>query len=947
MRGAYIEADTILAHAKSLMPLDTTVFVGSDHGFAPTWKSVNASRVLVNNGLQRFEQTSNCRPNTTAGISETMKACYAGAALQIYFNLVGRDPAAGFQVPAAQYALSQTAVISAFMNLTDPLSPTRPIVQAAFRKGDTDQIPAGFMTVDMLHPTRTGDVVIFLEPPYQFDAATAGVAVANAPFFGQHGQLPDTVDLARGINLHASFLAWGPPIKDGTIHEVSQIDLAPTIAFLMGIPSPAQSRGRILYEMIQAPAAALTADFITTSPDLLGETTTVFNQSGGGSGTRSYEWNFGDGTGTVITTTNGAIVHTYAALGQYTVVLTATDTLSATADVATRLVNILTSSLPVAAWLPVVLLTSGAVATAQSDGSATRGGFLVDVTGSRVWPGFQAPAPAATDLVGSPYQEVRFATVSDFHGQLPTLSFTVDGRAEPVGGAPALATLFDILAAQNQGGTLYLTGGDSVGASPPQSAEFDDEPTILSMNEWGFDADGLGNHNFDGGLFGPKGAVTHAGQANFPYLSANLNDPQGNPPDWLEPYHIFDVDGIPVAIIGLTNLDAPTLVKPGSFGDLTVGDQSDAVERYLPEIKAQGVKVIAILVHDGATVCGVQLANYLVGYNCTGPLVDLANELDPADIDVIMGDHTDFLVNQITNGILLTENRSKGASYGNTILTVDTRTGRVVYKTAQHHRPYTLGVAGDAAIQQLLDFYTAQLAPIFTNPIGASTVVISRTDSCGRSDGRLCESLLGNTVTDAMRETYGADFALTNSGGLRADLTCPVVDNLNDFCNPFVPPPFPISRGQVNTVLPFGNYIVTLSVHGAELKTMLENGVSSMPGANGRFPQVSGLCFTYNISNTVGTRVISATHQLPSGSCGGAPVDLTSGTTYFIAENDFMVVGGDGYPNFSARATSRDIMDQMLADYITAQGTLSPVLEGRIVCTANVGQGACPVFIGP
>jgi 2',3'-cyclic-nucleotide 2'-phosphodiesterase (5'-nucleotidase family) len=121
--------------------------------------------------------------------------------------------------------------------------------------------------------------------------------------------------------------------------------------------------------------------------------------------------------------------------------------------------------------------------------------------------------------------------------------------------------------------------------------------------------------------------------------------------------------------------------------------------------------------------------------------------------------------------------------------------------------------------------------------VGNSTVFIPRADACGRADGRLCESLVGNVTTDAMRARYGADVAIVNSGGLRADLTCPTVDNPSDFCPPYTPPPFPITRGQVLSVLPFGNVAVTLQVNGAELKAILENAVLAMPAANGRFAQ--------------------------------------------------------------------------------------------------------------
>ena len=136
-----------------------------------------------------------------------------------------------------------------------------------------------------------------------------------------------------------------------------------------------------------------------------------------------------------------------------------------------------------------------------------------------------------------------------------------------------------------------------------------------------------------------------------------------------------------------------------------------------------------------------------------------------------------------------------------------------------------------------------------------------RADSCGTGNGRPCESLVSDVTTDAMRTTFGTDFAITNSGGLLANLTSPLVDSPSDFCPPDTPPPFPITAGQVLTVLPFGNVVVTLSdVNGAELKEMLENGVSAMPGASGRFGQVSGLCLTYDIDVAAGSPITGAVH---------------------------------------------------------------------------------------
>jgi 2',3'-cyclic-nucleotide 2'-phosphodiesterase (5'-nucleotidase family) len=326
-------------------------------------------------------------------------------------------------------------------------------------------------------------------------------------------------------------------------------------------------------------------------------------------------------------------------------------------------------------------------------------------------------------------------------------------------------------------------------------------------------------------------------------------------------------------------------------------------------------------------------------------------------VDAVVGDHTDVQVmSPRANGVLLVENRSKGARFTRLRLVVDLSEDRVVYKTADFHKPWNVGVTPDPTIQARLNALNEQLKPILGEDVGTSTVAVPRGDICfdaiSNPAGRKCESRIGNTVTDAMRTTYLTEFAITNSGGLRADLTCPTTDLADDFCPPYTPPappPFTITRGQVLAVLPFGNQVVTLSVNGAELKTMLENGVSQMPNANGRFPQVSGLCFSYDIQQLAGSRVTGAVRQAADGSCTGAPVDLTAASTYSLAENDFMADGGDGYPFFRPRMTTREIMDEAVADYIAANSPISPAIQGRITCTdSNLAVApACPVITTP
>jgi 2',3'-cyclic-nucleotide 2'-phosphodiesterase (5'-nucleotidase family) len=460
----------------------------------------------------------------------------------------------------------------------------------------------------------------------------------------------------------------------------------------------------------------------------------------------------------------------------------------------------------------------------------------------------------------------------------------------------------------------------------------------------GFTLDGLGNHNFDRGEQYLRNTLIPL--ATFKYVSANILDTTTGetPPEW-SPSRIIDFGSYKLAVIGFSNPDIPDLTSPGSLGNFTVTDPLDAVNKRAAQIgHKNGVAAIVAIGHMGATGGTLSAPS--------GPLIDLADKVK--GVDAVVGDHTDFqVISKRSNGVLVTENRSKGIRFTRVRLTIDPSTGTVVYKTADFHKPWDIGVTPDPEIQARIDQLNAQLGPILGTVIGSSTKFIPRTDQCGNTAGRTCESLVGDVVADSMRTKYspiGTQFAITNSGGLRADLTCPTTDNPNDFCPAYTPPPFPITRGQVLTVLPFGNVVVTLSVNGAELKTMLENGVSKMPAVDGRFPQVSGLCFTYDIALPANSRVLSALMADASGNCTATPVDLTAAATYKIAENDFMAKAGDGYPNFSDRMTTQDVMDQVAADYIAANSPISPFVKaspnGRINCADSNGAVApnCPAL---
>ena len=520
--------------------------------------------------------------------------------------------------------------------------------------------------------------------------------------------------------------------------------------------------------------------------------------------------------------------------------------------------------------------------------------------------------------------EIQFLNISDWHAQLDPLFIFPVGS---FGGAAELSTYFQMERAANPN-TLTLTAGDAYGGSPPLSNFFDEVPAVLSMNLMGFDVDTFGNHNFDGG-------IAHLNQmialADFPYVSANLENRDDNLTG-AEDYQIFDVGGVKVGVIGVTNPEAPTLVFPGNFGTIVPTDPIPAANKAKAAAKSDGAKILVAITHLG-------VAGFDADGNAFGPLIDFANNV--GGFDLIIGDHTNVEYSGIHGKALVVENLSKGVTYARIQMTVDPQNGRVIVRSVDFVPAVSSAVIPDPAIEALLQPFRDQLDDLLNVVVGKSTVMIPRADACGTGNGRTCESLVGNSTTDSMRMRYGADFAITNAGGLRADLTCPIVDSPTDFCPPFSGPNFDITAGQVLTVLPFGNQVVTYDLNGAELKDMLENGVSRMPGISGRFAQVSGLCFTYDIDASAGSRVSSAVRQAEDGSCTGDAVDLTAGSIYSVSSNDFMASGGDGYPDFTARMTSRELMDQVLSEYVTDNSPISPTIQGRINCVGST----CPALL--
>ena len=576
IRSAYHEADNTLDLGRDLMGSNSTVFASSDHGFAPQWLAVNTNKVLndatVLNTVTNLpvslhassESAQNCN-NPFGGPSiatDLTKSCWAGGTTQIYVNPT---------LPAGiTYEAVRNAVVAAFENLTDPANPGKQVVTDAMKKEELRNVDGS----DSLHPNRSGDVVVVFRPPYQTDAATPGVTIAFSQFFGQHGYLPDLVDLPHSVNMHSTFVASGPGIrKQGPVPGIRQVDVAPTIAFLMGIPGPQNARGKILYQLFPNPG---------------------------------------------------------------------------------RL------------------------------------------------------------------KEVTILDISDWHGQIVPLTDVSDNLAAPlvnpvfpIGGSAFLKPWFDVYRAEAEAGHMTVAAGDSVGATPPIASFFGDTPVFPFMNKMGITADGLGNHNFDKGQAYLRNTLIPL--ANFPFLSANVVDANGNTPAEWSPSKTFNFPGFKLGLVGFTNEDAPGLVFPGSFDPFHVDPRLPRVQAAVNALKSKKIDTIVVMGHDGATAGTLN--------NPTGPLIDLADQL--VNVDAVVGDHSDFqVITTRPNGVLVTENRSKGIRFTRIRLVVDPSTKEVVYKTADFHRPWNIGVTPDPSIQADINALNAQLQPILGTVIGQSNVAV-------------------------------------------------------------------------------------------------------------------------------------------------------------------------------------------------------------------------------
>jgi 2',3'-cyclic-nucleotide 2'-phosphodiesterase (5'-nucleotidase family) len=518
---------------------------------------------------------------------------------------------------------------------------------------------------------------------------------------------------------------------------------------------------------------------------------------------------------------------------------------------------------------------------------------------------------------GNSIKPVTIIGLNDFHGQLDPSTFTVDGIAAPAGGASRLATLFDEEAALLPGPALLLAGGDNVGASPPNSALLEDRPAIEVENAWGLDATSYGNHEFD---FGVTRLLQHQDLANFPFLATNIVETAtGEPPPWVTPSIVFTVNGVQVGVIGSALETTPELVAAGNTEGLTFLPSAPGIAAESERLRALGVRVQIVVIHEG-TALGSNAIGATPPSPWQGPIMGIAEDLAGTTVDAIVAGHTHRVSNLMVGDILVTEGINAGATYS--VLQLMVQGGDVQWAGGATRVAFNVGVAPRPDVQAIVDAANTETAPL------RNVVIGTQANDILRDPTRLNESEMGNLVADAMRAAYPeAEAAITNSGGLRADLRfAPAAGSPEG--------PGEITFGEMFAVLPFGNATVIETLTGAQLGTALLNGFSPVCNPNiatGRFPQVSGLVLRFHCNGT--TPVVDGMFKAPDGPTGTLTAIGPTDTLRFVT-NDFMYTGGDGYAIFFQGTDveqTGDLLLDIAIDHVAANSPVDPLVEGRIV----------------
>lgn len=437
--------------------------------------------------------------------------------------------------------------------------------------------------------------------------------------------------------------------------------------------------------------------------------------------------------------------------------------------------------------------------------------------------------------------------------------------------------------------TLFTLGGDTLSPSV-ETRTYKGAQMIDAWNAIGLDVSVFGNHEFD---IKTADLLARIKESKFVWLGANVIDSKtGKRFADTPPYLVRDFGGVKVGIVGFL---LPETKETSSMEEsLKVTDFCAEAKKLVKQLRRKE-KVNAVI---GLTHLSMAQDKRLAG--C-------------AQFDLILGGHEHTLLQSSSNGTPIFKMTADARELGKFNLNFD-RASKRLLSIDWEVIPVTDQIADAPEFTPIIDKYRDLLTKL-AEPVGFTGVVLDALSYSNRTK----ETNIGNFIADAYREAAGADVAIVNGGSIRADLTY----------NPGI-----LTKRDVLSMLPFNNPIVKIELSGKTLRAVLEHGVARSgvgeDGEPGRFPQVSGLSFTFDVSKPAGGRVSQIL-------VGGAPLDDSK--YYTVATSDFLVSrGGDGYTMFKeakllvgADKAQKDSEVFERAIRNAPNATIAPKLEGRIV----------------
>jgi 2',3'-cyclic-nucleotide 2'-phosphodiesterase (5'-nucleotidase family) len=554
--------------------------------------------------------------------------------------------------------------------------------------------------------------------------------------------------------------------------------------------------------------------------------------------------------------------------------------------------------------------------------------------------GFSKPAASnksytAAELAtvsSSNNKAVQVLQLSDLHGAIE-----VGGSF----GAPLLVSNWDADRKANAA-TFAFTSGDNIGAAPPISTEFEELPTIETLNAMKLDAGAFGNHEHDRNLAHLQKVI---GASDFQWVVSNYN------PDSLavlksgtkqtKTFTIIERGGVKIGVVGANTPETIEQVFPGNLDytdasgakkTITINPGVTGINQAIVDAKAAGADMVIALLHQGwqENADGVS----------KGILNAMATQIKGAA--AVYGGHSHQSFASVIPGsprvapVVIGQTRNSGVEYTRTQICM--RYGKVVGQSIEHvlkaaAPTINTGIVStvttqDVAAAALVKKYKDQLSAKLDIKIGQVSGVFPRggTPAVERSG----ETPMGNYIADLMRAKYKTDFVIQNGGGIRDTFPAKTYIPANTALVRTGSGPLDVTLGDALAVFPFGNQIATTVVTGENLWKALENGVGGNFPGDGRFPQVSGLKYSFDASKPIGSRIVEVTKL------DGTAVAKDS-KEYTLATLDFLIYGGDGYVNVFSPAQAKvkgallDVfVDALRADMAAGKVTQVPAADGRI-----------------